>query len=76
MLQPTRELFEMARGKDVRLTFFIDVGYLIQAEKYPDLREELKKVKAQIQEMLKQEEDKKQQELQETLAREEKKSRK
>lgn len=52
MLQPTRELFEMARGKDVRLTFFIDVGYLIQAEKYPDLREELKKVKAQIQEML------------------------
>ena len=52
MLQPTRDLFDLAENKNVHYTFFIDVGYLIQAEKYPELREELNLVKSQIKEML------------------------
>ncbi|NRA12156.1 MAG: hypothetical protein HRT57_09405 [Crocinitomicaceae bacterium] len=52
MLEPTADLFNLARGKDVFLTFFVDVGYLIQAEKYSELKAELKSVKDQVQEMI------------------------
>ncbi len=34
------------------MTFFVDVGYLIQAEKYEDLEDERNRVKAQIKEMI------------------------
>jgi len=52
MLQPTQDLFELAKGKNVHYTFFVDVGYLIAAEKYPQLNSELQLVKAQIKEMI------------------------
>tara|TARA_R110002072_G_scaffold302060_1_gene483555 strand:+ start:19919 stop:20881 length:963 start_codon:yes stop_codon:yes gene_type:complete len=52
MLQPTEDLLELARGKNVSYTFFVDVGYLIEAEKYPQLRTELQLVKTQINKML------------------------
>lgn len=52
MLEPTNDLFNLAHGKDVFLTFFVDVGYLIQAEKYSDLKVELQTVKDQIQKMI------------------------
>ena len=52
MLEPTEDLFSIAKGKDVFLTFFVDVGYLISAEKYPMLADELKLVKNQIQRMV------------------------
>jgi len=51
MLEPTETLFKLAEGKAVCLTFFVDVGYLIAAEKYADLSSDVSKVKAQIQEM-------------------------
>ncbi len=52
MLEPTNQLMRLCEGSDVRMTFFVDVGYLVQAEKYPDLKEELNEVKAQIQSMV------------------------
>ena len=52
MLEPTKELLDIARSKDVYFTFFIDVGYLIQADKYPELTAEVNQVKAQIHEMV------------------------
>ena len=52
MLEPTEELFNLAKGLDVSYTFFVDVGYLIQAEKYPKLSSEVKLVKSQILKML------------------------
>lgn len=52
MLEPTRNLLDLAKGKDVFYTFFVDVGYLVAAEKYPELKEELKQVRAQIQEII------------------------
>lgn len=52
MLEPTEQLFELAKNKNVHYTFFVDVGYLIQAEKYPELENELPKVKNQVQQMI------------------------
>jgi hypothetical protein len=52
MLEPTKDLFDIARGKAVYYTFFVDVGYLITAEKYPELNNDLERVKAQIKEMV------------------------
>lgn len=52
MLEPTEDLFNIAKDKDVFLTFFVDVGYLISAEKYPLLLEELNLVKEQIRRMV------------------------
>lgn len=52
MLEPTADLFKLAKGKDVAYTFFIDVGYLIQADRYPELFDEVTKVKSQIKEMI------------------------
>ena len=45
MLEPTEELFNLAKGLDVSYTFFVYVGYLIQAEKYPELSNEVHMVK-------------------------------
>lgn len=42
----------LAEGKSVSMTFFVDVGYLIQAEKYSELKDELSQVKTQIQSMI------------------------
>lgn len=52
MIEPTEDLFKIARNKDVFYTFFVDVGYLIQAEKYKDLTEEIELVKSQITKMI------------------------
>lgn len=52
MLEPTQELMRLCEGNDVKMTFFVDVGYLIQAEKYSELSDELTEVKAQIGEMI------------------------
>lgn len=52
MIEPTNELFELAKDRNVHYTFFVDVGYLIQAEKYDELKVEVSAVKAQIQEMI------------------------
>lgn len=52
MLEPTAELLALAMGKEVRFTFFIDVGYLIQAEKFTETTTELNQVKHQIKEMV------------------------
>lgn len=52
MLNPTQKLMELCEGNDVRMTFFVDVGYLIAAEKHPELEEDASKVKAQIQKMI------------------------
>ena len=52
MLEPTNTLFELAANKNVQYTFFVDIGYLIQAEKYVELSSEVKSVKAQILRMI------------------------
>lgn len=48
MIEPTEELLNISKGKEVYYTFFIDVGYLIAAEKYGELAKELGEVKSQI----------------------------
>ncbi len=53
MIEPTEELLNIAKGKDVFYTFFIDVGYLITAEKHGELGPELSEVKGQISRILK-----------------------
>ena len=53
MLQPTGDLFKIAKDKDVFYTFFVDVGYLVAAENYPELKEEHSLVKEQIKKMIK-----------------------
>tara|TARA_B110000285_G_scaffold22250_1_gene21514 strand:- start:75 stop:995 length:921 start_codon:yes stop_codon:yes gene_type:complete len=52
MIEPTEDLFKIATGKDVFYTFFVDVGYLIQAEKYPELIGDVELVKNQITKMI------------------------
>lgn len=52
MIEPTNTLFELASTKNVHYTFFVDVGYLIQAEKYVELENEVASVKAQILKMI------------------------
>jgi hypothetical protein len=52
MLEPTNTLFELAKGKNVHYTFFVDVGYLIQAENYSELKSEVESVKMQIYKMI------------------------
>jgi peptidoglycan/xylan/chitin deacetylase (PgdA/CDA1 family) len=52
MLSPTQKLMDLCKGKKVQMTFFVDVGFLISADKYPELREEVSQVKAQILQML------------------------
>lgn len=52
MLEPTQALFDLAKEKEVYYTFFVDVGYLIRAEKVDELSSEVAEVKEQIQEMI------------------------
>jgi len=52
MLTPTRNLLELSKGKEVHYTFFVDVGYLVEAAKYAELQDELTQVKEQIKEMI------------------------
>lgn len=52
MIKPTEELFQLAEGKDVSYTFFVDVGYLIKADNYNELRQEVNQVQEQIQKMI------------------------
>jgi len=48
MIEPTNELFGLARERKIFYTFFVDVGYLIAAEKYDELKTELDQVKDQV----------------------------
>ncbi len=48
MLEPTRDLLAIADGKDIRMTFFVDVGYLIAADQYPSLQNEKQSVIDQL----------------------------
>jgi len=52
MIEPTNELLKLAENKNVYYTFFVDVGYLIQAEKYIELNSDVERVKAQISRMI------------------------
>lgn len=52
MLKRTDELFSISREYDIHYTFFVDVGYLIQAEKYSELSNELQSVKNQVKAMI------------------------
>ena len=52
MIEPTNRLFEIAKNKNVSYTFFVDVGYLISAEKHTELAIELAQVKTQIKQMI------------------------
>jgi hypothetical protein len=48
MLEPTNDLLRIAEERNVRYTFFVDVGYIVRAEEYPELKEELASVIAQL----------------------------
>lgn len=52
MIEPTHDLLQLAEEKDVFYTFFVDVGYLIAADKYEELKEDVSKVKNQIKEII------------------------
>ncbi len=52
LLEPTNKLFEIAHSKEVYYTFFVDVGFLIAAEKHKELNLELSQVKTQIRQMI------------------------
>jgi hypothetical protein len=52
MLEPTNELLQIADGKNVRYTFFADVGYLIASENVAELTEERTKVIKQLLDVL------------------------
>lgn len=52
MLEPTEDLFNIAIEKSVFYTFFVDVGFLIKAEEYPELSEDLNHVKFQVKQMI------------------------
>lgn len=44
MIEPSNDLMELVKGKNVRYTFFVDIGYIIAAERYPELTEEKDRV--------------------------------
>lgn len=52
MLEPTNDLLNIAEGKNVHYTFFVDVGYLIASEKVNELSDERDKVIHQLKELL------------------------
>lgn len=56
MIEPTNELLKIARDNDIRMTFFVDVGYLIRLKEFindsPQLLSDYQKVIAQIQDMV------------------------
>lgn len=53
MLEPTNDLFRLAENMDVQYTFFVDVGFLVAADKYDQLNDEVSKVEGQIRDMIK-----------------------
>lgn len=48
MIEPTERLLRIAEGKNIHYTFFVDVGYLIQAGKHEVHQEDVKRVEDQI----------------------------
>lgn len=52
LLLPTNDLLKLAEKKNVQYTFFVDIGFIIQAEKYPELQSEVEKVKNQLQDII------------------------
>jgi peptidoglycan/xylan/chitin deacetylase (PgdA/CDA1 family) len=56
IIDQTNSLMRIAEKYNIQVTFFVDVGYLIQLEKwterFPDLMIDLKKIKDQIQSIL------------------------
>ncbi len=52
LLEPTNELLRMARKYSVPMTFFVDIGYLIQlqnfSKQFSQLADELKQIEAQL----------------------------
>lgn len=57
ILSPTNKLIKIGRNSNVKFTFFVDVGYLIQLEKwgskFPELNVTFDKIKAQLIELIK-----------------------
>jgi peptidoglycan/xylan/chitin deacetylase (PgdA/CDA1 family) len=55
MIGPTNELLSLCRKYGIRMTFFVDAGYLIRLEEYaprfPKLQNDLDEIKAQIEAM-------------------------
>jgi peptidoglycan/xylan/chitin deacetylase (PgdA/CDA1 family) len=56
MIEPTNELLSLCRKYGIGMTFFVDVGFLLQleayADRYPKLENDLGQIKAQIGDML------------------------
>lgn len=56
MIEPTNALLDLCRKYGIRMTFFVDVGYLIKAEeyaeRYPQLQADLDSVFDQIADMI------------------------
>ncbi len=52
MLEPTNDLLKISEGKNVKYTFFVDVGYLIASENITELKEERLSVLKQLQDIL------------------------
>ena len=52
MLQPTRELIRIGKETGARMTFFVDIGFIIKLdehrEKYPQLQEDYDKLVNQL----------------------------
>jgi len=52
LLEPTNELLLMAQRYDIPMTFFIDIGYLVQlklwSQKFPQLNDDLRLVEQQL----------------------------
>lgn len=61
MIEPTNELLKIAKEYDIRLTFFVDVGYLIRLKEFvnesPDLLADYQNVIDQIQEIVRHKHD-------------------
>lgn len=51
-IKPTNDLLNLAKGKEVFFTFFVDVGQLIAFEKYPELKDDLERLKEQINDII------------------------
>lgn len=51
LLKPTADLLDLAAGKNVHYTFFVDVGYLIRAADYQELQLDLQQVLDQLTEV-------------------------
>lgn len=56
LIEPTDRLLKLCKDFNIKMTFFVDVGYLIKldefADKFPELMEDRKKVQNQINEII------------------------